>query len=207
MNKALAAAPRPGLRLRAPVPLAALLALWLGACAGLPAPVNAERSYAGRFSLAVSHAAPGPGQREAWTGRFSLAVAAKSVTLDLVSPVGTTLARFETDPLEARLLVPADGGLRLVRGADPQALSEQVLGWSLPIAGIADWVEGRPAAGRPFRPLPDPSGSDRFEQDGWAVTVEAPEGDRAGRRLQMDRPEKDGSPAVALRVVLDAPGS
>lgn len=189
---------------------AALLAtaLLAGACTSLPLPSSTQRSYAGRFSLAVTPAGAGAqAQRSAWSGRFWLAVGAQSLTLDLVSPLGATIARFETDRREARLLVPADGGLRVERGTDAQALSEQILGWSLPIEGMPDWVEGRPSSSRPFRALPADDGNERFEQDGWSVTVERLVDGKPGRRLQMDRAARDGYPAVALRVVLDGPAS
>jgi outer membrane lipoprotein LolB len=186
-----------------------LLLLLLSACASLPPPKGADHHYAGRFSLAVTRADPGGAapQRDAWTGRFALEVDARSLTLDLVSPLGSTIARFETDAQEARLLVPANGGVRVEHGSDAQALSEQVLGWSLPVAGMADWVEGRPSPARPYQPLAASADTTRFEQDGWAVTVEPPADGRPGRRLQMDRSGLDGAPDVALRVVLDGPAT
>jgi outer membrane lipoprotein LolB len=202
----------------------------LSSCASLPAqraPADGLASnYAGRFSLAVTHPSiGGEDRREAWSGRFSLAVGTQSLSLDLVSPLGATIARFETDTQEARLVVPASGGVRVEHGADAQSLSERVLGWSLPITGMPDWIAGHPAKGRPFWSLPPlgadgadvvrqadgvasaGSAPDRFEQDGWRVTVERPDGDRAGLRLQMDRAAQDDSPAVALRVVLDTPAA
>ena len=186
-----------------------LLPLLLSACASLPPPKEAEHHYAGRFSLAVMRAdAGGAGpQRDAWTGRFTLQVDARSLTLDLVSPLGATIARFETDTQEARLLVPANGGVRVEHGPDARALSEQVLGWSLPVAGMADWVEGHPSPARPYQPLEPTAEASRFEQDGWAVTVEPPTDARPGRRLQMDRSGQGGAPDVALRVVLDGPAT
>jgi len=201
----------------------------LAACAGLPpAPLREAGSsigYSGRFSLAVTRpAALGPGNQEAWTGRFSLVTQGQTLSLDLVSPLGATIARFETDPAEARLTLPADGGTRTQSGPDMQSLSERVLGWSLPVAGMPDWIAGHPARGRPFRMLSGaeeervqtdagaeaPSGGtqprpERFEQDGWTVSVEPPQGARSGMRLQMERPAQHDAPAVALRVVLDAP--
>jgi len=197
--------------------------LLLGACASLPPLTGAAHSYTGRFSLAVMPLLPAgadagadtagaaegeqapTGQRTAWSGRFSLAVDASGVALDLVTPLGATIARFETDDHEARLLVPAGDGVRVEHGADAQALSERVMGWSLPLAGMADWVEGRPSAGRPFRRLAADGGSERFEQDGWAVSVEPPAAERTGRRLRMDRAARAGAPGVDLRVVLDGP--
>jgi len=193
--------------LRNALPLAC--ALLAAACNTLPAPVGAERSYRGRFALSVTRAAsPGAqAQHNAWSGRFALAVGPQNLALDLVSPLGATIARFETDAREARLLVPADGGVRVEHGPDAEVLSEQVLGWSLPIVGMTDWVEGRPAPGRPSSPLPVDAGRERFEQDGWDVTVQRPEGERRGLLLQMDRAAGDATPAVALRVVLDGPAS
>ncbi len=185
-----------------------VLLLLLSACASLPPPKRADHHYAGRFSLAVTRADPdGAPRREAWTGRFTLQVDARSLTLDLVSPLGSTIARIETDAQEARLLVPADGGVRVEHGPDARALSEQVLGWSLPVAGMPDWVEGRPSPGRPFQALPPEGEAARFEQDGWSVKVEDPAEGRPGRRLQMDHGGDAGAPDVALRVVLDGPDS
>ena len=186
-----------------------LLLFLLSACAGLPPPKGADHRYAGRFSLAVTRAAPAgeAPQRDAWTGRFTLQVDARSLTLDLVSPLGSTIARFETDPQEARLLVPSGGGVRVEHGPDARVLSEQVLGWSLPVTGMVDWVEGRPSPARPYLPLATSGDVARFEQDGWSVTVEPPAEGRPGRRLQLDRDSQDGAPAVALRVVLDGPAS
>lgn len=187
----------------------------LSACASLPpAPTGADRvaaSYGGRFSLNVTHEAPGGAdRREAWSGRFALSVGAQSLSLDLVSPLGATIARIETEPGAARLLLPEGGDVRVERGADAQSLSERVLGWSLPIAGMPDWIGGHPSPGRAFRNFPaaDDAGAaapERFEQDGWDVTVERPAAERAGLRVQMERAAQGASPAVALRVVLDAP--
>ncbi len=186
-----------------------LLPLLLSACTSLPPPTAADHHYAGRFSLSVTRTDPAgePPHRDAWTGRFTLAVDARSLSLDLVSPLGATIARFETDAREARLLVPESGGVRVEHGADAQALSEQVLGWSLPVAGMPDWVEGRPSRTRPYRELAPGGDAAHFEQDGWSVTVEAPAEGRPGRRLHMERSGQAGLPDVALRVVLDGPAS
>lgn len=186
----------------------ALLAAGLAGCSSLPqaqAPAQAQR-YAGRFSLSVLREPLGAEpQRENWNGRFTLAVSDHALSLDLVSPLGATLARVEREPGDARLLVPRNGGVQVEHGPDAQALSERVLGWSLPLDGMPDWIAGGPAPARPFRTLESAAGAPvRFEQDGWTVTVEAPQ-DGRGRRVQMDRAARDDSPEMALRVVLDAP--
>lgn len=208
--------PAIGLR-RALLAAAAVLA---AACASLPpsgalAP-GAAGAMAGRFSLSITRPeAFGPDRSEAWTGRFSLVASGDALSLDLVSPLGATIARFESDPGEARLMVPADGGVRMETGADLQSLSERVLGWSLPVDGMPDWIAGHPVPGRPFHPLQSSEAGpgaaqgelQRFEQDGWTVSLERFEGGKGPRRVQMDRAARDGEPAVALRVVLDPPAA
>ncbi len=182
-------------------------ALAAAGCAGLPAvTATPERHYAGRFSLVVTHPEAGEAPtQESWSGRFSFSLEHGATSLDLVSPLGATIARLQTDPGGARLSVPDGASVRTRSGADARALSEDVLGWYLPLDGMGDWLEGRPAQARPYRTLDAAPGQNRFEQDGWSVTVEAASVERPGRRLQIDRAARGHSPAIALRVVLDAP--
>jgi outer membrane lipoprotein LolB len=179
--------------------LALVLGLLTAACASLP-PVTGTASYEGRFSLVVT----GEDRHEAVSGRFALTVDRSDVTLDLSTPLGTTVARVQTGPAGTRLTVPSAGGLRTEEGPDAEALSLQVLGWTLPVSGIGDWIEGRPAAGRPYRLDPDEGGATQLEQDGWTIRF-APRGtDGRMRRIDMSRPRQGDAPAVSLRVVLDA---
>jgi len=53
------------------------------------------------------------------------------VTLDLSTPLGTTVARVQSGAAGARLTVPTAGGLRTEQGPDPDALSLQGLGGRL----------------------------------------------------------------------------
>src|SRR5258708_15459472 len=93
-------------------------------------------------------------------GRFLMTVNESGVTLDLSTPLGTTVARVENGPAGARVTVPSGAGLRTEQGADPDALSFQVLGWQLPVSGIPDWIEGPPVPGRPYRlPAADHGGA------------------------------------------------
>jgi len=185
----------------------AVVAFLVASCTSLPPPAPSDgRSYRGRFSLAIDRAQGGDESvRKAYAGRFTLQLAGPSLTLDLISPLGATIARFESAPHEARLLIPSGEGVQVKRGSDMQALCEQELGWSLPLSGLPDWIEGRPAANRPFRMLAEQSGAWRFEQDGWSVDV-AP-ASAGARRLQIDRAERPDAPGVALRVLVDGPAS
>ncbi len=171
-------------------------------CASLPAATGGT-SYSGRFALVVS----GTDRHESASGRFALTVDRSDVTLDLSTPLGTTVARVQAGPAGARLTVPSGGGLRTEEGPDPEALSLQVLGWTLPVAGIGDWIEGRPVRGRPYRLDRGDDGTSQLQQDGWTIRFEARGADGRPRRLDMSRPQQGDAPAVSLRVVLDSSGA
>jgi outer membrane lipoprotein LolB len=191
-------APAVALR-RVRLALAALWVVLVAACATLPAATGSV-SYTGKFALVVS----GPDRRETMSGRFVLTVGDSGVTLDLSTPLGTTVARVQNGPSGARVTVPSGGGLRTEQGPDPDALSAQVLGWTLPVSGIPDWIEGRPASGRPYRLDAAADGGSLLEQDGWTIRL-APRGpDGKIHRLDMDRPPTGEAPSVSLRVVLDS---
>jgi outer membrane lipoprotein LolB len=194
---------------RAPRAVAtAALAAGLAACATLPPPTGSERVHAGRFAATTTL----DGQRENTTGRFQLRVDRDRLLLDLATPIGTTLARIESGPAGVVLSTSGDDG-REVRSRDAEALALEVLGWPLPVAGIGDWIEGRPAPSRPSRLQAGPDGTTGFEQDGWTIAITERFDSGAPRRLVMSRPAQDvgartpAAPAITLRLVLDAPAN
>lgn len=201
---------RPALR-AAPFPafLAALFAALLSACATVP-PASAPGAslYSGKFSLHVA----GADREQSMSGRFALTVVRgaaslpSDVTLDLSTPLGTTVARIRSGPGGATVMLPDHGGLRTEQGTDADALSLRVLGWSLPVGGIGDWIEGRPAQGRPYRLSPGDGGASLLEQDGWTIRIDPRGADGHVRRIDMDRAAAGEAPAVTLRVVVD-PGA
>src|SRR5512134_1196068 len=187
----------------------ALAAVLLGAqlacaCSTLAPLPTAERQYLGRFSVATAL----DGKCDNGSGRFKLAVDGGAVTLDLYSPLGSTLARVEVDSQGARLTAPGNDGPREVRGASAEALTYEVLGWPIPVAGFRDWIDGRPAADRPSRERSTDDRTKAFDQDGWTISVleRFDEGRGAPRRLLFERPETPNlAPSISLRLVLDEP--
>ncbi|GAB4464445.1 MAG: lipoprotein insertase outer membrane protein LolB [Burkholderiaceae bacterium] len=184
------------------VRLAALF-VWGGlvACASLPPQAPAERVHAGRFSAIASL----DDRQENLSGRFVLAIRGESLTLDLASPLGTTLARVETGPDGARFVEPGSPP-RELRGASAEALAEQALGFALPASGIADWIVGRPVARRPARTTLQDGRISAIDQDGWTIRVlERFASNDLPRRLSFERPAHDAAPAIRLQLVLDEP--
>jgi outer membrane lipoprotein LolB len=169
----------------------------LGACAAPPTGV--ERSYAGRFAVVATQGET----RDSLSGRFALAVRGQHQTLDLATPLGTTVARIEVGPDGARAVGPQ---LNEVRGPDADALAEQLLGWRLPVSGLADWLERRPVPSRPSEVQRSGQQIVRIDQDGWTIRFDDA-GDNAARprRLILERAATPLAPRVDLRLVIDEP--
>lgn len=182
--------------------LLALVTALLGACTTLAPVREAERVHQGRFSVTATW----PDRAENSSGRFSLAIHGDGLTLDLASPLGNTMARIDTDASGARMTAPgANGEVQRLRGANADALAEEVLGWSLPVSGIGDWIIGRPVPVRPHQTIADGTA---IEQDGWTIRVlDRFAANAAPRRLNFERAAAPNSPAVTLRLVLDDPPS
>ena len=186
---------------RAARAVSCVLSVALMAACATPVAVPPDRSYSGRFSATATAAE----KRETVSGSFSLEIRGLQKTLDLVSPLGTTVARIEVEPGGAR----ATGAqMQEVRGADADALTEQLLGWPLPVSGLADWIEGRPAPDRIARVERDAGRVVLIEQDGWTIRLlETFEPTGRPRRLVLERPGAPTAPAVTLRLVVDEPTS
>jgi outer membrane lipoprotein LolB len=185
--------------------LALLLAV-AGGCTTFAPTVSAPSVYTGRFSASIRRGE----QHEAVSGRFTLAASAGRATLDLASPLGNTLARMDADASGATLTAPqADGTLATWRGDSADALAESVLGYRLPVSGLADWIAGRPVPGRAVRVSPASGPAQHIEQDGWIIAIdERFEHNGAPRRLSFERQAAgSAAPSVRLRLVLDDAGS
>jgi len=90
------------------------------------------------------------------------------------TPMGQGVARIVREG-DAIVITTAEG--RQVSDRDGEALTERVLGFRLPLAGLADWVRGQPAPA--------------LEARGWKVEYQ--ERDAEGRpvRLRVTHPDVD----------------
>jgi outer membrane lipoprotein LolB len=153
--------------------LAAFASLILSACASLPPPVAAppltvrevlqDFSLEARFSL--RH------EEKNYNGRLSWRHAGSRDNLLLASPFGQGMAEITSDASGVRLLT-SDG--KSYEAADAERLTQQVLGFPLPLGKLADWVRGRntdgvldksaafDAFGRPLR----------LRQEAWRIDYE-----------------------------------
>lgn len=101
--------------------------------------------------------------------------------IGLASPLGNQMAR----------LVRNDGGVTLTDSerqthlaADAETLTEQRLGWRLPLGGLADWVRGRAGPGVPAQVRRDAEGRlESLLQADWRIEYAYDDSGAAGARL------------------------
>ncbi len=140
----------------------AMAALLAGACAQmeiLPPSGPLEFELSGRIAARYGD--------EAFTGNLLWRHASGGDEMMINTPMGQGVARIVRDG-EAVVLTTAEP--RQYRAVDVESLTERVLGFRLPLLGLADWVRGRPMPGKPARTEHAAEGRLRaLEQDGWSV--------------------------------------
>jgi outer membrane lipoprotein LolB len=165
--------------------LAGMATMLLSACATAPPPL--EGLISGRLAVQVAASAAEPARQ--LSGSFELRGNATRGQLDLVSPIGITVAQARWTP--ARVELMSNEGPVVFASLDD--LSERTFGEPLPLAALFDWLRGRPWPGAASRPQ-----ARGFEQLGWDVdTSRLAEGQIEARRA--------APPTVTLRARLESP--
>jgi outer membrane lipoprotein LolB len=104
----------------------------------------------------------------------------------ITNPLGQGVARITRQGKDFELET-TDG--RRYRAPDPESLTAQVLGWSLPLRGLPQWVRGRPLAGDPAGIVRDSEQRiAQLRQDDWRIDYEAYAGERPSR-MTLSRPD------------------
>jgi outer membrane lipoprotein LolB len=140
---------------------AVLLAAFLAACAQVelkPPEGPVDFSLAGRIAARSG--------TEAFTGNISWRHVASGDELLISTPTGQGVAQIVRQG-DAVVLKTAEG--REYRAPDSESLTARVLGFPLPIEGLAQWVQGKP--------------SPALESRGW--TIEYQEYDAQKRPTRM----------------------
>ncbi len=148
------------------------------------------RRFTGQFSVTEKTE-----RRRRFSARFRLEERASGVVLDVLGPLGATLARIEAGK---------NGASYKEAGKDPtyaetaESLMERLLGFSVAMPILLSWLEGKPNTDAPF----DSLGETSFYQAGWAVSTTAADADKNQRRLRLEN-----SVALVLMVVNDSSAS
>ena len=87
--------------------------------------------------------------------------------IDLYSPLGSQVASIRKTPDQVTL---KDSAGKSFSAADAETLTQETLGWRLPLTGLADWSIGRPTQS----PIQNSIWNEQglltiLEQDGWKI--------------------------------------
>lgn len=185
-----------------------LLALLAGCAGTVPVPLpSATRSYSeamtisGRLSVAYER----DGRAQSLQGKFRWAQSRNRTDIELSSPLGQTMARITILPDRA-MLEQSNGEVRAADSVD--ALTEDALGWSLPVNGLRFWLQGFTRDGeQPMRAVA-PGDTATLHSDGWRVRYVSWQdggGVAVPKRIDFTRDETDQrlTAPLTLRIVID----
>ena len=142
------------------------LALALAGCAQLPKtpPAGADEAHlSGRLSVTVAGTVHNRGTGGA--ASFELFGDPQAGRLELTSPLGTLIARAAWRPGLVSLQTP-DGERRF---DDLDSLTREMLGETVPVAALFDWLRARPWPAAPHQKT-----ASGFEQLGWRIEPRLP---------------------------------
>lgn len=201
-----------------------IVCLALSACSTLPSPFSSSAppsaqtvapyreqvELTGRLNVTYQK----NDQPESATVNFNWQQTAQRTDVTLYTPVGSTLATIAVTPQEA-VLTQSDKAPR--RAPDIDTLSARLLGWSLPVSGLRDWLQGYADGADGKRFAASPQNNSVTTKDGWRLRYVSWQdvGQNTGgntspqpRRIDAERTTSAQADAVSLRIVLDpAPSS
>ncbi|MBP1206394.1 outer membrane lipoprotein LolB [Duganella sp. 1411] len=183
----------------------------LGGCATTSAPrsTTAVAPYrdtldlAGRIAINYSR----DGKQESLSGKFTWRQTAANTDVTLISPTGQTVAVINVAPGSASL---KRSGEPTRTAPDLDSLTRQTLGWTLPVSGLRDWLQGYAIAADGSRFSASPASDTVVTRDGWKLDYVSWQDDAAAVPL----PKRIDATRIALgqqvddmsiRIVIDSP--
>ena len=164
----------------------------LGGCSSLSTEDSSVlRRFTGQFSVTEKTE-----KARRFSARFRLEEREACVVLDVLGPLGATLARIEAGKNGASY---KEAGKDPVYAENAEILMERLLGFSVAMPVLLSWLEGKPNTDAPFEALSETS----FYQAGWTVTTTAAtDTDKNKKHLRLENPV-----ALVLMVVNDSSAS
>ena len=185
----------------------------LSACASMPgsgpalsqttvSPYRDSIELAGRLIVNYEKG----GQPDTLSGKFTWSQTPAAVDVALLSPLGPTIAKIRVTP-ESATLTQSDNAPRVARDID--SLTAQTLGWSLPVSGLRDWLQGYATGPGGARFAASPANNSVTTPDGWRLTFVSWQDAAAPRpvpkRIDAQRSASAASGELALRIIVDPP--
>lgn len=137
-------------------------------------------------------------QPQSISGKFDWEQAPGRVNVTLASPLGQTVAQISVTP-ESATLTQANRPPRVAK--DLETLTRESLGWSLPVSGLRDWLQGYATNADGTRFIASPAASTVTTKDGWRLRFVSWQDDAAAvpqpKRIDAERAE------LSIRLVID----
>ncbi|MYM21250.1 outer membrane lipoprotein LolB [Duganella sp. FT135W] len=106
------------------------------------------------------------GKREPTNGSFIWRQTKTSTDITLNSPTGQTVAVINVTPRSATL---TESGKPPRSAPDVDTLTAQTLGWTLPVSGLRDWLQGYATDRDGKRFVASPANDTVITRDGWKL--------------------------------------
>ncbi|WDZ95433.1 lipoprotein insertase outer membrane protein LolB [Herbaspirillum sp. WKF16] len=160
-------------------------------------------SLAGRISVQYEQGnAP-----QSLHGSFIWKQAPREIDLEMLSPLGQTVATINVKPGIATLV---QSGRAPQVAPDVDELAAQALGWPLPVSGMRHWLQGTgtDVAGKTFTATPGQEETGFSTRDGWRVVyanwqTDPASGEIRPKRIDMTRNTEQAG-KVAIRIAVDS---
>ena len=126
--------------------------------------------------------------------------------LDVVflNPLKQIAATINVTPQQATF---TEAGRAPRSAADLESLTKQTLGWSLPVSGLRDWLQGYATDASGQRVAASAANNSVFTQDGWRLRFvswqNAKEGGQMPREIAAERSATAAADELAIRIILD----
>lgn len=147
------------------------------------------------------------GQPQSITVNFTWAQRPGNIDVMLFSPLGQTVAIVSVTPAAATLT--QSGRAPLVE-KDIDTLTAKTLGWTLPVSGLRDWLQGYAVAAGGRRFAASPASDSVVTADGWRLRFvewqNGADGQPMPRRIDASHSATGTSGDLAIRIVVAPAG-
>lgn len=181
--------------------LTGLIAAALAGCAATPsAPrsTSAVAAYQDNIELAggifISYTRDG--KREPMNGSFAWQQTRTNTDITLKSPTGQTVAVINVTPRSATL---TESGKPPKSAPDVDTLTAQTLGWTLPVSGLRDWLQGYATDRDGKRFVASPANDNVITRDGWKLEYVSWQDDTAA----VPQPKRIDATRIVLGEAVD----
>ena len=188
-----------------------VLAAALAGCATTSAPLSTATVGAYRETIDLSGKLSvnylKDDKQESLTGNFTWDQTPNRIEVNLASPLGQTIATIAVTPEGATL---TQSGQPPRTAADIDGLTQQALGWTLPVSGLRDWLQGYALDAEGKRFAASPANNSVVTKDGWRLRFVSWQDDKAAqpvpRRIDADRAAAGDIQNLEIRIVVNPAG-